>query len=138
MPYNIHGLHGSCLVIPCTFSYSYYPPVNPYRIVWYEYVNRGYPLVYDGWNPASVIDRYKGRTSLYKGTYKDCSLLIKYLSYSHDGDRIYAWVDPENVGSRTYSFYDVTTLIHVHCKCYICLRFCPLIFNKVVSLKLWK
>lgn len=116
MPSSIRGLHKSCLVIPCSFSYTADPPQNHFRIVWYEYVNRGYPLVYDGWYPDSVIDRYKGKTSLYNvGTYRDCSLLIKDLSLSHDGDRIYTWVDPDNVG---YKFYDKTTLIFVECKCY--------------------
>ncbi|KAB5550539.1 hypothetical protein PHYPO_G00054860 [Pangasianodon hypophthalmus] len=116
MPSSIHGLHKSCLVIPCSFNYSSYPPHNPYRVVWYQYVSRGYPVVYDGWNPSSVIDMYRGRTSLYKGTYRDCSLLIEDLSFSHDKDRIYTWIDPENVGWRTYEFYHVTTLIHVDSK----------------------
>ncbi|KAI5099127.1 hypothetical protein C0J45_11266, partial [Silurus meridionalis] len=113
MPYSIHGLQKSCLVIPCSFYYSSYPPTNPNRIVWYEYVDRGYPAVFDSWNPGSVIDRYKGRTSLYKPTYRGCSLLIKDLSLSHSRDRIYAWVDPENIGWRTYKFYDVSTIIYV-------------------------
>ncbi|KAF4086305.1 hypothetical protein AMELA_G00104220, partial [Ameiurus melas] len=91
----------------------YYPPTNPYRIVWYQYVGRGYPLVYDSWNPWEVIDRYRGRTWLYTGSHKDCSLVIDELSLSHNGDRIYTWIDPENVGRSTFRFFDVTTLIHV-------------------------
>ncbi|KAI5099126.1 hypothetical protein C0J45_11265, partial [Silurus meridionalis] len=113
MPHSIRGLQKSCLVIPCSFYYSSYPPTNPYRIVWYQYVDRGYPAVFNSWNPGSVIDRYKGRTSLYKPTYRGCSLLIKDLSLSHSGDRIYAWVDPENIGWRTYKFYDASTIIYV-------------------------
>ncbi|KAI5625531.1 hypothetical protein C0J50_14745, partial [Silurus asotus] len=113
MPYSIRGLQKSCLVIPCSFYYSSYPPMNPYRIVWYEYVDRGYPAVFDSWDPASVIDRYKGRTSLYKPTFRGCSLLIKDLSLSHSGDRIYAWVDPENIGWRTYEFFNVSIIIYV-------------------------
>lgn len=132
MPSKVHGLHKSCLVIPCSFSYSAYPPHYPYRVVWYEYVDRGYPAVYDSWYPSSVIDRYKGRTSLYTNNYRDCSLLIKYLSLSHDGDRIYTWVDPENVGRSTFRFFDVTTVISVDCKCYIYLLFCLFPFNKVL------
>ncbi|KAM9468535.1 uncharacterized protein Hap1MRO34_013198 [Clarias gariepinus] len=113
MPHSVYGLDKSCLVIQCTFSYSSYPPQDPYRIVWYQYVSSGYPLVFDNRSPNSVIERYRGRTSLYNRTYRDCSLLIENLSPSHHGDRIYTWIDPENVGWRTYKFYDVTTLIHV-------------------------
>lgn len=118
MPARIRGLQKSCLVIPCSFTYSSYPPTNPDRIVWYQYVNHRYPLVYDSWYPTSVIDKYRGKTSLFKKTYRDCSLLIKDLSLSHSQDRLYTWVDPEHIGKNTYRFYDVTTLIHVDCKCY--------------------
>lgn len=137
IPPRIRGLHKSCLVIPCSFSYQYYPPRNPYRIVWYQYVNRGYPLVFDGWNPTSVIDRYKGRTMLYNKEYRDCSLLIKDLSFSHNGDRIYTWIDPENVGKGTFRFYDVTTLIQVDCKCYILSTFFFKVANFFFFFKLW-
>ncbi|KAF5906254.1 uncharacterized protein DAT39_004002, partial [Clarias magur] len=115
MPSSISGLHRSCLVIPCEFSYSSNPPYNPYRIVWYQHVSRGYPLVFDSWNPYSVIEKYRGKTSLYEGLhkYRDCSLLIKDLRDFHHGDRIYAWIDPENVGWTTYKFYDVSTFIRV-------------------------
>lgn len=123
MPSRIYGLHKSCLVIPCSFDYYYSPSVNPSRVVWYEYVSRGYPKVFDSRSPNSVIDKYKGRTSLYNSNHKDCSLLIKDLSFSHSGDKIYTWIDPENVGWRTYKFYDVNTVIYVNCKCYIYLPF---------------
>ncbi|XP_072547732.1 uncharacterized protein [Salminus brasiliensis] len=114
MPRSIRGLQGSCLVIPCSFDYSSDPPVNPHRVVWYQYVSRGYPLVYDNWDPRSVIPKFRGKTSLYGNpSYKDCSLLIKDLDMSHHGEQIYPWVDPENVGRSTYRFFDVTTEIHV-------------------------
>ncbi|KAK3560905.1 hypothetical protein QTP86_022883 [Hemibagrus guttatus] len=113
MPSSIHGLHKSCLVIPCKFSYSSYPPQNPSRILWYQYVNRGYPLVFDAWNPTSVIDKYRGKTSLYKNTYRDCSLVIDHLRPHHNGDRLYTWIDPDTIGWTTFKFYDVSTLIHI-------------------------
>ncbi|RXN36118.1 sialoadhesin-like isoform X2 [Labeo rohita] len=40
-------------------------------------------------------------------------MLIKNLDLSHHGEKVYAWIDPENVGSRTYKFYDVTSTILV-------------------------
>ncbi|XP_053543544.1 uncharacterized protein LOC108277733 isoform X2 [Ictalurus punctatus] len=113
MPHSVYGLRRSCIVIPCSFSYSSYPPYNAYRVVWYQYVDRGYPLVYDSWNPMEVIDKYRGRTMLYTGSFLDCSLVIDDLSLSHNGDRIYTWIDPENVGSSNFKFFDVTALIHV-------------------------
>lgn len=134
MPADIHGLHKSCLVIPCKFSYSSYPPQNPYRIVWYQHVSRGYPVVFDDWNPTSVIDKYRGRTSLYdKNTHGDCSLVIDHLAPHHNGDRIYTWIDPEYIGWRTFKFYDFSTLIHIDCKCYIYLPVCLFLFNQVNS-----
>ncbi|KAI4904655.1 hypothetical protein NFI96_019432, partial [Prochilodus magdalenae] len=113
MPGTITGLKGSCLVIPCSFSYDSDPPENPYRVVWYQYVDRGYPLVYDSWYPGDVINKFYGRTRLYRQTYRDCSLLITKLDPSHHGEKLYAWIDPENVGKSTYVFYDVTSTIRV-------------------------
>ncbi|XP_051720124.1 uncharacterized protein LOC127496296 isoform X5 [Ctenopharyngodon idella] len=114
MPKGIRGLRGSCLVIPCSFSYSSYPPENPRRVVWYQWVSKGYPLVYDPWYPNDVIDKFRWKTSLYGNPSNwDCSLLITNLEQSHDGEKLYTWIDPENVGWRTYKFYDVTSTIHV-------------------------
>ncbi|KAI7801204.1 putative sialoadhesin-like, partial [Triplophysa rosa] len=110
LPKEINGLKGSCLVIPCSFSYTSYPPTNPNRVVWYQWVSKGYPLVYDPKNPSNVIDKFKGKTDLYGNT---CSLLITNLAQSHHGEKLYAWIDPESVGWRTYKFYDVTSTIFV-------------------------
>jgi len=113
MPKEIRGLQGSCLVIPCHFSYTWYPPTDPHRIVWYQWVSKGYPLVYDPRYPYDVIEKFRGKTDLYGTRDWDCSLLIKNLKHSHHGEKIYAWIDPENVGWRTYPFYDVTSTILV-------------------------
>ncbi|KAF4104371.1 hypothetical protein G5714_015358 [Onychostoma macrolepis] len=113
MPKDIHGLKGSCLVIPCSFSYTSYPPKDPRRVVWYQYVSKGYPLVYDPRYPDDVIGKFRGKTDLYGNSSWDCSLLIKNLEPSHHGEKLYAWIDPENVGYRTYRFYDVTSTILV-------------------------
>ncbi|XP_016128435.1 sialoadhesin [Sinocyclocheilus grahami] len=113
MPKDIHGLTGSCLVIPCSFSYTSNPPKDPRRVVWYQWVSRGYPLVYDPLYADNVIEKFRGKTDLYGSSSKDCSLLIKNLEPSHHGEQLYAWIDPENVGYRTYAFYDVTSTILV-------------------------
>ncbi|KAL1261101.1 hypothetical protein QQF64_008928 [Cirrhinus molitorella] len=114
MPNEIHGLQGSCLVIPCSFYYYSYPPKDPRRVVWYQWVSRGYPLVYDPRYPNDVIWKFRWQTSLYGDPSSwDCSLLITGLDRSHHGEKIYAWIDPENVGWRTYAFYDITSTIRV-------------------------
>nr|XP_055053804.1 sialoadhesin-like [Misgurnus anguillicaudatus] len=115
MPSEIHGLNGSCLVIPCSYSYTSNPPTNPRRVVWYQYVLSGYPLVYDPLNPDKVIDKFRGKTDIYNTTNSDrnCSLLIKSLNPSHNGEKLYAWIDRENIGTSTYKFYDVTSTIIV-------------------------
>ncbi|XP_065138321.1 sialoadhesin-like [Paramisgurnus dabryanus] len=115
LPSEMHGLIGSCLVIPCSYSYYSYPPTNTRRVVWYQWVSKGYPIVYDPWYPDSVIDKFRGKTDIYRHTNsdQDCSLLIKSVDPSHNGEKLYAWIDPENVGWRTYKFYDVTSTIIV-------------------------
>ncbi|XP_067307724.1 sialic acid-binding Ig-like lectin 13 [Pseudorasbora parva] len=114
MPKDIHVLRGSCLVIPCSFSYTSYPPQNPRRVVWYQWVSKGYPLVYDPLHANDVIAKFRGKTDLYGNpSYWDCSLLIKNLEQTHHGETLYAWIDPEHVGSSTYAFYDVTSTIVV-------------------------
>ncbi|XP_073674439.1 sialoadhesin-like [Garra rufa] len=114
MPKDIQGLKGSCLVISCSFNYTSYPPQNPSRVVWYQWVSKGYPLVYDPLHPNDIIEKFKWKTDLYGDPSSgDCSLLIKNLKPSHHGEKIYAWIDPENVSWRTYKFYDVTSTIQV-------------------------
>ncbi|XP_073671658.1 sialoadhesin-like [Paramisgurnus dabryanus] len=115
MPSEIRGLKGSCLVIPCSYSYTSNPPTKPRRVVWYQYVWSGYPIVYDPWYPDSVIYKFRGKTDTYnpKNSNRDCSLLIKSVDPSHNGEKLYTWIDPENIGKSTYKFYDVTSTIIV-------------------------
>lgn len=112
VPSNIKALLGSCVTIPCSFDYYGSPPRNPNRVVWYQYVNRGYPLVYDSWDKNHVIDKFRGKTFRVTGG-KDCSLTISPVTWYHHREKIYPWVDPENVGSSTYRFYDKTVTIDV-------------------------
>lgn len=81
-------------------------------MVWYQYVSRGYPLVFDSWNPGSVISQFRGKTRRVEYG-KVCSLEINPLTWHHHRQKIYPWVDPENVGSSTYVFYDTTVTIEV-------------------------
>ncbi|KAF3839919.1 hypothetical protein F7725_018636 [Dissostichus mawsoni] len=114
IPRNIKGLSGSCLVIPCTFDYYEYPPLRPDRVVWYQYKNKGYPLVYDNWYKDSVIKIFKDRTRVFTSKYKKtCTLEIYPVNQYHHQQKLYPWVDPENVGKTTFRFYDTTVTIEV-------------------------
>ncbi|XP_029360628.1 myelin-associated glycoprotein-like isoform X2 [Echeneis naucrates] len=115
LPHKIEGLLNSCLVIPCSFDYYQYPPNDPDRVVWYKYVSKGYPLVYDNWYPNKVISIFKGKTQRYNQQpgYKTCSLRIYPVTWSHHRQKIYPWVDPEHVGRSTYRFFDKTVTIEV-------------------------
>lgn len=114
MPSKIKGLLGSCLVIPCSYDYDQYPPKRPDRVVWYQDVSRGYPIVYDYWNWNDVLDIFKGRTRVYTSSHhRTCSLLIDPVTLADHSQKLYPWVDPENVGWRTYPFYDTTVTVEV-------------------------
>uniref|UniRef100_A0A669CUP2 Ig-like domain-containing protein n=1 Tax=Oreochromis niloticus TaxID=8128 RepID=A0A669CUP2_ORENI len=114
MPSKIKGLLGSCLVIPCSYDYDQYPPKRPDRVVWYQYVSEGYPIVSDNWNRNDVLDIFKGRTSVYSSSHhRTCSLLIDPVTLADHSQKLYPWVDPENVGWRTYRFYDTTVTVEV-------------------------
>lgn len=115
MPSKVKGLLHSCLVIPCSFDYESYPPRNPYRVVWYQYARVTYPLVYDSWYPGSVIETFRGKTSIASilKNGKECSLQIYPVTRGDHNQVIYPWVDPEHVGASTYRFFDKTVRIEV-------------------------
>ncbi|XP_056330538.1 sialoadhesin-like [Danio aesculapii] len=92
MPKTIHGLKGSCLVIPCSFKFTLNPPKNP-RVVWYQLVYTGYPLVYHPSKPNEVIKKFREKTDLYGNSSGDCSLLIRKLEQSHHGEKLYTGIN---------------------------------------------
>ncbi|KAM6936706.1 uncharacterized protein PEZ65_006764 [Lycodopsis pacificus] len=112
MPGNIKGLVGSCLVIPCTFDYYSNPPRRPNRVVWYQYNNHKYPKVHDSWYPSEVIGIFYRKTRVFTYNQK-CSLEIDPVTWHHHRQRIYPWVDPENIGRYTHRFFDKTVTIEV-------------------------
>ncbi len=79
---SVVGLSGSCVVIPCTFSY----PANgktytDFTGIWYK----GYSIVYHT-DTSKIIASFQGRTSLIGDLHKnDCSLKISSLSSSDTG-----------------------------------------------------
>lgn len=117
MPTYIEGLLGSCLVIPCSYNYNYYAPRRPDRVVWYLYDDYKYPLVCDPSNPRDVINIFYRKTRVFTSSYdQTCTLEIDPVTWGHDYEKIYPWVDPENIGSRIHKFYQKTVMIDVRGK----------------------
>ncbi|XP_041834941.1 uncharacterized protein LOC121635704 [Melanotaenia boesemani] len=114
-PRSITGLRGSCIVIPCTFSYTITSP-HGLQIIWYLYQSSGYPVVF---NPEkkNVVSEFSGITSMIGAVANNnCSLKIDNLKTSHNEDRLYPWIDKNPIDhyhSQGHSFYDKTTQLMV-------------------------
>lgn len=108
-PNSITGMKGSCIVIPCTFTYSISQPAD-LKVAWYLYQSNGYPSVYE--ERRTVISKYQGITSLIPSVREgNCSLKIERLDMSHNQDRLYPWVDKNPITSYHslgHSFNDKT------------------------------
>lgn len=113
-PYSITGMRGSCVIIPCRFTYSISQPAD-LQVIWYLFESNGYPLVFD--ERKNVISRYRGITSLI-GSVKErnCSLKIEKLEMLHNQDRLYPWVDKSPITSYHslgHTFYDKSSQLIV-------------------------
>uniref|UniRef100_A0A3Q0SXL0 Ig-like domain-containing protein n=1 Tax=Amphilophus citrinellus TaxID=61819 RepID=A0A3Q0SXL0_AMPCI len=94
-PRSIPGLKGSCLVIPCKFSYSNSQP-KELEVIWYLYQSNGYPAVFN--QRGDVTSKFNGRTSLIGSVAEqNCSLKIERLEMSHNHDRLYPWIDKNSI-----------------------------------------
>uniref|UniRef100_A0A3P8RBQ1 Ig-like domain-containing protein n=1 Tax=Astatotilapia calliptera TaxID=8154 RepID=A0A3P8RBQ1_ASTCA len=109
-PATITGLKGSCLTIPCKFSYKNSQPKD-LQVIWYLYQRNEYPAVYN--QEGTVIRKFNGRTSLTGSvTEKNCSLKIERLEMSHNHNQLYPWIDKNTITSyhtKGHSFYDGST-----------------------------
>ncbi|MFT7800507.1 myelin-associated glycoprotein-like [Arapaima gigas] len=109
MPHQITALTGSCVVIPCRFSCP--ADHRPRDAVWYQYVNRGYPLVYSRNNPGNVIEKFRGKTELVGNVAeKNCSLKIEDVHATQNWEKLYVWIDPDET---SFKFYDATVTLEV-------------------------
>ncbi|XP_065429830.1 myelin-associated glycoprotein-like isoform X2 [Chrysemys picta bellii] len=112
LPGTIRALKGSCVVIPCSFTYpgSRESLGGPFNVVWYQYRSRGYPEIYNSKGTASVLAEYQARTQLLGDLeMKNCTLRISPVR-SEDAMSYYVWINPDSVRHR---FYDVTVRVEV-------------------------
>lgn len=113
-PDSITGMRGSCIIIPCRFTYSISQPAD-LRVIWYLLQSNGYPPVFD--ERQNVISKFSGITSLIGSVgERNCSLKIERLEMSHNKDRLYPWVDKNPVTSYHtvgHTFYDKTSQLIV-------------------------
>lgn len=107
-------MRGSCIIIPCSFTYSISQPVD-LKVIWYLFKSNGYPVVFDERN--NVDSKYRGITSL-TGSVKErnCSLKIENLQMLHNHDRLYPWIDKSPITSYhslEHTFYDKSSQLIV-------------------------
>ncbi|XP_074836853.1 myelin-associated glycoprotein-like isoform X2 [Carettochelys insculpta] len=112
LPKTIRALKGSCVVIPCSFTYpgSRESLGGPFSVAWYQYRSRGYPEIYNSKGTASVLPEYQSRTQLLGDLeLGNCTLSISPVR-SEDAMSYYVWINPDSVQHR---FYDVTVQVEV-------------------------
>uniref|UniRef100_A0A674P8Y4 Immunoglobulin V-set domain-containing protein n=1 Tax=Takifugu rubripes TaxID=31033 RepID=A0A674P8Y4_TAKRU len=111
-PDSVTGMRGSCVFIPCRFTYTNSMPAD-LRVIWYLLQGNQYPPVYD--ERQNVISKYRGITSLTGSVgEQNCSLKINKLDEIHGQDRLYPWIDKNPITfyhMADHSFYDKTTQI---------------------------
>lgn len=105
MPKTVPAVQGTCVLIPCRTS-----PHN--RVAWYQYHPVQWPKVYDSQNARSVIDQFRGRTSVLGLPQKgDCSLRIDAVKPADDGIGLYVWINPDESSSQ--KLYKKTVVLKV-------------------------
>ncbi|XP_050786897.1 sialic acid-binding Ig-like lectin 10 [Gopherus flavomarginatus] len=112
LPGTIRALKGSCVVIPCSFTYpgSRESLGGPFSVVWYQYRSWGYPEIYNSKGPASVLAEYQARTQLLGDPEMgNCTLSLSPVR-SEDALSYYVWINPDSVRHR---FYDITVRVEV-------------------------
>lgn len=136
-PRSITGMRGSCIIIPCQFTYTVTQPVD-LRVKWYSLQGNGYQPVHD--EAKYAINTLGSKTSIVGSvTMGNCSLKIYELKMSHNQQRLYPWVDKNPINSYYndgQNFNDKTTQLIVSGRCvgHACVIY---IFSFLFFSKLW-
>ncbi|XP_053124461.1 myelin-associated glycoprotein-like [Hemicordylus capensis] len=112
LPNSIQALKGSCVVIPCSFTFpgSRDSWGGKFSVAWYQYRTRGYPEIYNSKSPNNVLPDYQGRTEVLGDLEMgNCTLSIRSVRME-DAMSYYVWINPDSVKHR---FYDVTVRVEV-------------------------
>ncbi|XP_055466457.1 sialoadhesin isoform X2 [Psammomys obesus] len=86
-PKDVQGLKGSCLLIPCIFSFPANVPV-PHGItaIWYYDYSGKREVVSHSSDPTLVVERFRGRAELLGNVdHKECNLFLKDLQLEDSG-----------------------------------------------------
>ncbi|KAK9394522.1 myelin-associated glycoprotein-like [Crotalus adamanteus] len=110
LPSTIQALKGSCVVIPCSFTFPDSWDSWKSSVVWYQYHFWSYPEVYNSRLPNNVLPDYQGRTEIVGNLQMgNCTLSINPVEMK-DAMKYYVWINP---GSVNHRFYDVTVQVEV-------------------------
>ncbi|XP_063291522.1 B-cell receptor CD22-like [Pelobates fuscus] len=78
-PESIQALGGSCVEIPCSFTYK---EDDDFNLIWFMYHFTSYPQIFNKRLPSAVEPEYKGRTSMVGNGKNSCSLRIDNVKSS--------------------------------------------------------
>lgn len=96
-PRSITGMRGSCIIIPCQFTYTPNKPED-LRVKWYLLQGTEYQPVHD--ETKNAITFFGSMTRIVGSvTMGNCSLKIEELKMSHNQQRLYPWVDKNPIES---------------------------------------
>lgn len=113
-PRSITGMRGSCIIIPCQFTYTVSQPAG-LRVKWYSLQGNQNLPVYG--ETQGVIAKFRRITTVVGSVETgNCSLKIERLEMSHNQERLYPWVDKNPITfyhTEGQNLYDKTTQLIV-------------------------
>lgn len=99
------AVDGSCVEVSCHTT-------PHHRVIWYLYHSFQYPKLYDGKEPTSVEDSFRGRTSVPGNSAKgDCTLRIESVTWRDNNLKLYVWINPDESATQKFHHQFVTITI---------------------------